>query len=103
MEKSLFKILLLIIVCHVSALSASGQTFPSTAKIENADRFEYFITGLSTAADSTFIENTFSDRPGVTGIIVNLVRHKITVYASPGMPDADIREVIRFTGREVIR
>jgi len=95
----------LLTICFpacVQSLSAQTSVI-SGSKPLNADKFEFFITGLSTASDSADVVNTFISRPGIISATADLSTHKITVYTREEMPENDLREVIRYLGRAVIR
>jgi hypothetical protein len=73
-----------------------------TEKLGENSKFEYIISGLSTATDSTDLVTLFKSKPGIIDAFADLSLHKITIYTRIGLPENDIKEVLLFSGKTII-
>ncbi|MCW3071407.1 MAG: hypothetical protein JWO44_1297 [Bacteroidetes bacterium] len=82
---------------------SAPSSIPAVAKHADANRFEYIISGLSTATEATDLVTLFKGRPGIIDAVTDLSNHTVTVYAPANMPETDIREILKFAGKTIIR
>ena len=107
MKKILLPILFLFLgfVNYTQAQTTSvapSTSSSSSTKFEKSDKFEYYLTDLNTTADATTVENIFKSRPGILDATINITTHKIVIFTEQGMPETDIKEVIKFAGKKII-
>ncbi|HET6245611.1 MAG: hypothetical protein H0V01_03180 [Bacteroidetes bacterium] len=69
---------------------------------EKSNTFQYILTGLKTPSDAGDLESIFKTRPGIYDVKVILSTHTIIIYSEQKMQETDIKEILKFAGKEII-
>lgn len=99
-----FGFVVLFFISHVSFSQISASPIkPSVAKELKAITYSYILSGISTASDATALITLFESKFGIIDAVVDLPTHKVTVYAEQNLLESDILEIIKFSGKIVLK
>lgn len=106
MNSFIFKVSFLILFFFAASV-VYGQIavpVPPGAGVASPDliKFEYKISGLNTATDSSTVVLHFKSKTGVVDAVVDMTDHSLVVTTDSTIYEDDIKEIILFLGKRIL-